>query len=848
MPRCARLLCLFVCLYLPACLVRADVPPVTLFGSLPQNLFVTSMCRGLDGAIWVGTEDNGVYRIQPGNKITQFTSKDGIGQDNDIYALCCDRLGRIWAGTLRSGVAVYNGKEWKTYGPLEGPLGSRVFALTISPLDGNVWISTEAGLARYSEKRQEAIGTRHENSGTRIEVRRKSKTSSTLKSHPLPTLDSGLSTLDSSPWRYYTRAEGLPSDQTQALVFGPDGTLYVGTQCDGIAIGNPKDNYRAWKVVMGSEKLPLANAGEGLPSNLINCLLVSKKGRVYAGTTAGLAWSDDQGSHWKYLRGYDWKAKVDGLYVPDGDKKPVPVEAEHPGDLLLEDYITCLAESPDGKLWIGHRQKVIEIKNQNTFYRDIDIPNKDSYMMAFLILPESGMAIGQYGEGVDLIISTQEKRVAHINPLHKSAFNVYSLPEPSPLPTLLELRSTLLELLRKKPENIDAPPVIMAATDDWLTRGDVLDHYGWGMLTCSAMGGHGDATIIPYIRDYIYKMATQPWLGRNGSKDDYLRYYVTEWHTNNDKSLQSFYDAGHKQSEWDDHGETKPMTLDGPGVYCSIMLPKGKFYISVYFYNKDGHQGPNRWRDFILQLKRTPMTYKRFSRLGVDYSIDTQNAQDIYDGNPIGASLRIKDFCGTVWKRFYIEIKDEREYVTLGILRNNSFNTICSGVAVDEAGSIDENEGTGLCPHFPKYETNIEPPETVDTTNMALRIMDRLLCMKDTNPRFLCLDGRRFFLTAIRTLVKKNLQGECLAGKFESGKYLRGLRRDIAESLAFVGMHEKSDRVFADNRKDWQYHWKEMTEDALKSNYTGDYRRRSSDHYYRFLDYLTLHNTLDWPF
>jgi len=106
-----------------------------------QGQFITSLCRDTRGNVWIGTEDKGVYRLDPtapkSTQYTHFTTKDGLGDDN-AYALTCDQAGRVWVGTLNHGVSVFNGKAWKTYGPLDGPLGSRVFALAVSPKDGGV--------------------------------------------------------------------------------------------------------------------------------------------------------------------------------------------------------------------------------------------------------------------------------------------------------------------------------------------------------------------------------------------------------------------------------------------------------------------------------------------------------------------------------------------------------------------------------------------------------------------------------------------------------------------------------------------------------------------------------------
>lgn len=649
MLRFLRLYCLFVCLFSFSLPMRADTSSSSLLDSLPKNLLITSMCRGLDGSMWVGTEDNGIYHVQPGNKVMQFTSKDGIGQDNDIYALCCDRLGRIWAGTLRSGVAVYNGKEWKTYGLLDGPLGSRVFALAVSPLDGDVWISTEVGLARYSEPM-----AKNEIKGTRNEVRGKSKTPPILKSHLSPTLDSGLSTLAShSSWSYYTRAEGLPSDQAQALTFGQDGSLYVGSQCDGIAIGSAKDDYKTWKVIKGADALPLANAGEGLPSNLINCMLVTKKGRVYAGTTAGLAWSDDKGETWRYLRGADWKAKVEGLYAPEGATSPAAVEAERQGDLLLEDYTTCLAETPDEKLWIGHRQKGVEAKDRKTFFRDTDRKTGTSFVKSFQIT-EKELLAGTYGEGMQIV----EKFAA--TPVIKKAVLPVQVATPAfPQKAVAVTPDELKVLLQQATAPKDPIKAGEAAYlgEDWQTRGDWVGRYGKELAVLAATDKFGDDTFFfPPFFNYHTSM------GIHHALKDSLRYWVHWLNTDKQQTLYNPALGLRRQAEWDDHGEAYPMSYEGPDIWVDITVPEGLHRISLYFFNKDGHEGDNRFRDYRIDIRQYfPKTE------------DALQAKKL-------AECRLINFSGGVYKQFVVT--GPYRYV-VRVRKNNSLNTICSGIFVN---------------------------------------------------------------------------------------------------------------------------------------------------------------------
>ena len=176
-----------------------------------QGGFPVSLASDHAGNIWVGTEGNGVWKYNPGKKEwTQFTTKEGLG-DDCVYALAVDNLNRVWAGHLNHGVSVFNGEKWSNYGLIDGPLGDRVFAMAVSPKDDDVWMATDMGLARYSEKRQD--------------------------------------------WDYYTRASGLPSDQIQKIAFELNGQIYVGTQCGEIATASADDDYGKWRTV-SQPKIP----------------------------------------------------------------------------------------------------------------------------------------------------------------------------------------------------------------------------------------------------------------------------------------------------------------------------------------------------------------------------------------------------------------------------------------------------------------------------------------------------------------------------------------------------------------------------------------------------------------
>ena len=71
-------------------------------------------------------------------------------------------------------------------------------------------------------------------------------------------------------WTYFTRAEGMASDQINTVAVDDKGTVYAGTACDGLSIADAKDGYKKWRTVGGPLRPTLTPAGSGLPSGLIN--------------------------------------------------------------------------------------------------------------------------------------------------------------------------------------------------------------------------------------------------------------------------------------------------------------------------------------------------------------------------------------------------------------------------------------------------------------------------------------------------------------------------------------------------------------------------------------------------
>jgi PAS domain S-box-containing protein len=101
-----------------------------------STLRVTRLLVDRDGSLWLGTLDQGVYRIQ-GNKVEHFRSSDGLSGDA-VAGLLQDREGNIWIATSR-GIDNFHDLRVASFSIRQGLSQDQVNSVLASR-DGTVWI------------------------------------------------------------------------------------------------------------------------------------------------------------------------------------------------------------------------------------------------------------------------------------------------------------------------------------------------------------------------------------------------------------------------------------------------------------------------------------------------------------------------------------------------------------------------------------------------------------------------------------------------------------------------------------------------------------------------------------
>jgi hypothetical protein len=502
---------------------------------------------------------------------------------------------------------------------LSGPLGERVFAIKVCPANGDVWIATNAGLTRYA---------------------------------PAP-----------DTWRYYTRADGLPSDATDAIAFDPAGNVYVGTQCDGIARASAADGYANWVVNPGTSNLPATPVGTGLPTNMINDVLVANN-IVYAATTTGLAWSTTGGKDWKFVRGADWADKIRQAIAG-----PPAGWTERPGAILTEDYATALAVDTSGNLFLGHRVSGWEQLNPipGGTFTSAGSDRTAGYATAFVALPNNHLLGGTYGNGL-FDIGTPPPIPFPPKSLRKTS----QLPAGASPPSLADLKGILRDIAPVSREENTDQPFVIPLDDDWRTEGAWLGRYGRYWCWLAAMDnvtdgyvwgtgpdkfahsiGLGPAGVHPHDPNYL-----RYWIAQNFFTDDYRALEIPPiyMHSRIVHGLTTWA-KGRRQAEWDDDGETYSPAEEGPGIVLRVSIPSHTFIMSLYEVNDDAQWAPtNAHRDFRINV------------------VSDDGDQKVL------LSSRIANFWGGVYKRFVVKGPVN---LRIHIQRNYSFNTVFNALMVD---------------------------------------------------------------------------------------------------------------------------------------------------------------------
>jgi ligand-binding sensor domain-containing protein/anti-sigma regulatory factor (Ser/Thr protein kinase) len=355
-------------------LVRFDgvryTPAETIFSGVPENLWIRAGFEDEHGAMWVGTNDEGVFRFQDG-RATQYSSKEGLPSDV-VFCLVRGTDDGIWACT-GNGLAHLSGDKIQVLRTHEGSAPDVVRAACLAS-GGKLWVGGEAP-AIYSQNGSgfDALPLRSIPSDAAVRAMACSGDSIWVGT------TAGLVQVQGATQRLYTEKDGLADDGVLSLHESRDGSLWVGTRSGFSRLRNGEfESFRPQ---------------DGLSQSSVSSLYEDREGSLWVGTKHGLNQfvdgraipytvneglpSNAAGPLFQDGAGGIWVGTLDaGLARFDG--RHFSVQGVRQG--LVSDTVLALADAGGGDVWVGTARGLNLLRNgrvAGVFTRQSGLPSNE---------------------------------------------------------------------------------------------------------------------------------------------------------------------------------------------------------------------------------------------------------------------------------------------------------------------------------------------------------------------------------------------------------------------------------------------------------------------------------------
>jgi signal transduction histidine kinase/ligand-binding sensor domain-containing protein len=321
----------------------------SIYPAAPANVWIRAAIEDSQGAVWIGTNESGIYRIA-GGVVSHFSQKEGL-PSNTVQCLVLLE-GDIWACTP-SGLARFSDGKITVYRVADGLSSNDVRAAAVG-IDGKLRIGGDS--ARLSVW-----------NGSRFDPLPLSSVAADTAVRALAVSDdgalwigttAGLIQLKNGAERLLTVKQGLADDWILTLSASHDGSLWIGTR-------NGFSRWRDGEIVSFRPK-------DGLSQSTVFSIYEDREGSLWVGTKHGLNQfldgraipytvneglpTNDSGPVLEGRQGNVWIGTLGaGLSRFDGHRFTTLTVK----DGLASNFVNALAEdstganSSDGVLWVG---------------------------------------------------------------------------------------------------------------------------------------------------------------------------------------------------------------------------------------------------------------------------------------------------------------------------------------------------------------------------------------------------------------------------------------------------------------------------------------------------------------
>jgi signal transduction histidine kinase/ligand-binding sensor domain-containing protein/DNA-binding response OmpR family regulator len=310
---------------------------------------IQALLPHIDGSVWVGTPLGLSHFDGSPPRFTTYTSADGLAAD-DIKVLLRDGGGRLWVGTTR-GLSYFAGDTFVSL--VEDDNFYQVQALALAE-DGVLWAATSAGLACYDGDK-----LRFYTSADGLPTNQIDNVIAANGGGVWAATRAGLVHYDGRRFKTFTSADGLPSDQVFQLKEDSQGQLWIST--------NKYYESKRYSLVRydGARFVPYTTE-EGLAADGVNHIMEDSHGNIWISSWKGgvtrydghriTNFTSENGLSSQLVlnvmqdrRGRVWFSTDQGLdWYEDGRIRHLDTPEGLAG-IGIKDTV----EDPEGKLWVA---------------------------------------------------------------------------------------------------------------------------------------------------------------------------------------------------------------------------------------------------------------------------------------------------------------------------------------------------------------------------------------------------------------------------------------------------------------------------------------------------------------
>lgn len=245
--------------------------------ALPPD--ITALETDAAGDLWVGT-GQGLLRVTPDlPERIQLPDSPDWPANARVLALAATADGALWAGTDFEGVFQRDAEgNWRQFTEADGLAGSVVYAIAPAP-DGSLWFGTEKGVGRLGPDGQWQSFSQTDGlpAGNVRDILALADGSLLLAFADIAEGGSLIRRAADGTWQTLLPPGGAIRSGILCLAVAPDETIWIGTLRDGL-------------LRLGKDgSLEQFTVEDGLAGNTVNALLVAPDGTLWVATDSGLS-------------------------------------------------------------------------------------------------------------------------------------------------------------------------------------------------------------------------------------------------------------------------------------------------------------------------------------------------------------------------------------------------------------------------------------------------------------------------------------------------------------------------------------------------------------------------------